>query len=45
MIEDAYEEINFEDESAIVNSFSAWICMQSCGYYEKINENEGEEYL
>jgi hypothetical protein len=45
MIEDANEEIKFVGDTIIVDAFNAWICKMHCGYFEKINGNEGVENL
>jgi hypothetical protein len=40
LIEDAWEEVCFDEGTVIVDAFLAWVCSNRCGYYEKIENFE-----
>ena len=43
MVEDAWEEIIFREGGIIIDAFEAWVCKETCGYYEKIEESHSNE--
>ncbi|HWO95344.1 MAG TPA: hypothetical protein VNM45_03175 [Bacillus sp. (in: firmicutes)] len=43
MVEDAWEEIAFHKDGMVIDAFNAWICKETCGYYEEIEWSHGDE--
>ncbi|MCH1626462.1 hypothetical protein [Fredinandcohnia quinoae] len=43
MIEDAMEEITFDEDDVKIDGFHAFVCTKNCGYYEKIERNCNDE--
>jgi hypothetical protein len=43
MFEDAWEEIAFHEGGMVIDAFDAWVCKETCGYYEKVDGSHANE--